>query len=244
MAFLWTLGFVGLVSLGGVGLSALVLAVPATLRRRLVPALLSYATGTLLAAALVGLLPVALAAADPRAVLTTTLGGLLAFFVLERLAVWRHCHAGETCDAHAPAGFLILVGDALHNFVDGVVIAAAFAADIPLGIATGLAVAAHELPQEVGDFAILLSAGYSRRRALFWNLLSGATTLGGAVLAYVTLEPLTGAVPYVLALAAASFLYIGLADLVPGLHDRLGARAGIRDLFLMGAGVATIVLVA
>jgi zinc and cadmium transporter len=244
MAFLWIVGFAGLVSVGGVGLSALVLAVPARLRQRLVPLLLSYATGTLLAAALVGLLPAALASADPRAVLTTTLGGLLIFFVLERLAIGRHCHAGTACDAHAPVGILILVGDALHNFVDGVVIAAAFAAGVPLGVATGLAVAAHELPQEVGDFAILLSAGYSRGSALGWNLVSGATTLAGAILAYAILEPLAGAIPYVLALAAASFLYIGLADLVPGLHGRPGARAGIRDLLLMFAGVATVVLVA
>ena len=143
---------------------------------------------------------------------------------------------------HGAAGQLILVGDALHNFVDGAVIAAAFLSSVPLGIATGIAVIAHELPQEVGDFAILLDSGFSPRRALTWNLVSGGTTIPGALLAYVGLQQLPQFNATILALSAASFLYIGLADLVPGLHRRIGAETGLGQLFLILAGVGTILL--
>lgn len=143
---------------------------------------------------------------------------------------------------HGTAGYLLLAGDALHNFVDGAVIAAAFMSSVPLGVATGIAVIAHELPQEVGDFAILLESGFTRMRALKWNLISGSTTIPGALLAYAGLQMIPQLMATLLALSAASFLYIGLADLVPGLHRRIGAETGLGQLLLILAGVGTILL--
>ncbi|MFN8545842.1 MAG: ZIP family metal transporter [Candidatus Binatia bacterium] len=238
----WIVGFALLGSAGAVGAAALLLVVPPRVRERIVPALVSYATGVLLAAALLALLPEALAAAPARPVLETLLAGLVVFFLLERVAIWSHSlRVGARHESHASAGTLVLIGDALHNAVDGVVVAAAFTSSVPLGIATGLAAFAHEVPQELGDFAILLESGFTPGRAVVWNLVSGSVTLPAAVAAYLALDLTRGAVPYVLALAAASFLYIGLADLVPGLHDRSGSRFGWREIALLLLGVASIV---
>jgi hypothetical protein len=162
---------------------------------------------------------------------------MVVFFVLEKLVIWRHCHDGE-CAVHGAAAPLILIGDTLHNFADGVVIAAAFLVGTSLGIATTVAVIAHELPQELGDFAILLDSGYSRARALALNALSGLASLAGALLAYGALEAIRDALPYVLALSAASFLYIATADLIPGLHRRPGAAEGLSQVLLLLAGIA------
>jgi zinc and cadmium transporter len=211
-------------------------------RRRLLPALVSFAVGTLLGAAFLGMLPRALNSAGAQAVLTTTLFGLILFFVLEKWVLWRHCHEAE-CDIHSSAGALILAGDAFHNFVDGFAIAAAFLASIPLGISTSLAVIAHEVPQELGDFAILLESGYARGRALLYNLLSSAATLPGALIAYFFLSGMSRLVPYILALSAASFIYIAAADLIPGLHRRASRRAGLEQIALILGGIATIWLI-
>ncbi|MEO5864789.1 MAG: ZIP family metal transporter [Nitrospiraceae bacterium] len=177
MVLMWILGFALIGSVGAIGAAALFLAFSKNVRERLVPFLVSYATGSLLGAALLGLLPEAIEQGDLTSSLGTVLVGLLVLFVLERLLIWRHCHAEGPCEVHGTAGSLILVGDALHNFVDGAVIAAAFMSSVPLGVATGIAVIAHELPQEVGDFAILLDNGFTRMRALKWNLISGITTI-------------------------------------------------------------------
>lgn len=238
MVLTWILGFVLLGSVGAISAAASFMLFPKRVRERLVPFLVSYATGTLLGAALLGLLPETIEQGELTPSLGTVLAGLLAFFVLERLLIWRHCHAEGPCDVHGTAGYLILMGDALHNFVDGAVIAAAFMSSIPLGVA----VIAHELPQEVGDFAILLDNGFTRMRALKWNLISGSTTIPGALLAYVGLQQLPQFNATILALSAASFLYIGLADLVPGLHRRIGAETGFGQLFLILAGVGTILM--
>jgi zinc and cadmium transporter len=230
--------------LGGAGAaagSALVMAFPERTRQAVLPSLLSYATGTLLGAAFLGMIPKALAQATAPAVSATVLAGLVAFFILEKLVLWRHCHE-PGCEVHGHAGPLILVGDSFHNFVDGVVIAAAFLTSVPLGIATALAVIAHEVPQEVGDFAILLDSGYGRRRALVLNISSAAATLPGAVLAYFWLAEVTAAVPYVLAVSAASFVYIAVADLMPGLHRQAAPAASLRQTLLLLAGIATIAL--
>lgn len=242
MLLTWILGFTLLGSLGAVGVAALFLLFPKQTRARLVPFLVSYATGTLLGASLLGLLPQAIEQGGLLPSLGSVLAGLIAFFVLERLLIWRHCHREGYCEVHGTAGQLILVGDALHNFVDGAVIAAAFMSSVPLGIATGIAVIAHELPQEVGDFAILLDNGFSPRRALTWNLVSGSTSIPGALLAYAGLQQAPQFNAAILALSSASFLYIGLADLVPGLHQRIGAGTGLGQLLLILAGVATILM--
>jgi zinc and cadmium transporter len=242
MVLTWILGFALLGSVGAVSAASLFLLFPKRVRARLVPFLVSYATGTLLGASLLGLLPQAIEQGGLLPSLGAVLAGLIVFFVLERFLIWRHCHHEGSCEVHGTAGQLILVGDALHNFVDGAVIAAAFMSSVPLGIATGIAVIAHELPQEVGDFAILLDNGFTRMRALKWNLISGVTTIPGALLAYAGLQHLPQFNAIILAFSAASFLYIGLADLVPGLHRRIGAETGLGQLFLILAGVGTILI--
>ena len=210
-------------------------------RRQILPSLVSYAVGTLLGAAFLGMLPRALEGGQHRAVLSTTLFGIVLFFILEKWVLWRHCHEAE-CDVHSAAGPLILAGDAFHNFVDGFAIAAAFLASIPLGISASLAVIAHEIPQELGDFAILLESGYGRSRALFLNLLSSATTLPGALIAYFALSSLSRIIPYVLAISAASFIYIATADLIPGLNREINPHSGFRQMTLLLAGIATILI--
>lgn len=235
----WILGFSALGSLGAVGGAALVLLFPQKARARLVPPLVAYATGTLLGAAFLGMLPAALGRADARAVTGTTLAGLVLFFVLEKLVLWRHCHQ-QDCPEHGRAGPLILLGDAVHNFVDGVVVAAAFLTSVPLGVAAGLAVLAHEVPQEVGDFAILLDSGYSRRKALVLNTLSASSTLPGGLLGWLWLEGAAGLLPYLLAVSAASFIYIAAADLIPGLHRHVAPRTSAAQVALMLLGIGTI----
>ena len=227
-------------SVGAIIGAALLLAFPDALRQKLLPCLLSYATGALLGAAFLGMIPKALEKAPALAISGTVLAGLIAFFILEKLVIWRHCH-DEDCEEHShQGGTLILVGDAFHNFVDGVVIAAAFLTSPALGVATALAVIAHEIPQELGDFAILLHSGLSKARAFAYNLLSSLATLPGAVIGWFWLAEVRQAIPYVLAISAASFIYIAVADLVPGLHRRTGARAVISQTLLILAGIATI----
>ena len=241
MLIFWILGFSILGSIGAIAGAALLLTIPTVVRDRLVPLLVSYATGTLLGAAFLGMIPAGLEQAPARDVLTAVLAGIVLFFVLEKLVLWRHCH-DSNCEVHGQAAPLILIGDAFHNFVDGVVIAAAFLTSVPLGVATAIAVIAHEIPQEIGDFAILLESGYSRSRALVLNTLSAVTTLPGAVLAYFWLAEAQSLVPYVLALSAASFIYIATADLVPNLHRKIKLSDSVIQVVLLLAGVMTIAI--
>jgi zinc and cadmium transporter len=236
---LWIVGFSLLGSVGAIAAAALFLIFPEGLRKFLVPCLISYATGTLLGAAFLGMIPAGLKLAPALVVTSTVLVGMVLFFVLEKLVLWRHCHDGA-CEIHASAAPLILIGDAFHNFVDGVVITVAFLTSIPLGIAASLAVIAHEIPQEVGDFAILLDNGYGRAKAIVLNGLSAAATLPGALVAYFWLGETRAAVPYILALSAASFIYIAAADLIPGLQRQMTAAASLRQLMLLIAGIGTI----
>jgi zinc and cadmium transporter len=248
----------------GVLAAGVLLLLPEHRRERLMPALVSFAIGALLGAAFLGLLPEALENGSVSAyrVALTVLIALLGFFVLEKMVIWRHCHIYD-CEAHggtatpagthfdddhverartAAAGSLILVGDGVHNMVDGVLIAAAFLADVNLGIVTSVAVIAHEIPQELGDFAILLKSGFKPGRAMLYNLLSGLTMVVGGVVAYLSLSFAHTAIPYVLAIAAASFIYIAVADLIPGLHRRPEFSATFQQLTLITLGVAVIVL--
>jgi zinc and cadmium transporter len=210
-------------------------------RTRVVPWLVSYAVGTLLGAALLGLVPQALDDLEPSAALGALLAGILTFFVLEKLVLWRHCHADESCEIHSSTATLVIVGDAVHTFVDGVVIAAAALVSLPLGVTTALAVAAHEIPQEAGDFAILLAAGHSRSRALMLNVTSAAGGLLGASAMLIFGSQAPGVIPYVLGFAAGNFLYVAMADLIPSLHrGNLDRNAG-RQVLLIALGVLTIV---
>lgn len=240
MLLLWIIGFSALGSVGAVIGAALMLLSPESVRSKAVPWLISYATGTLLGAAFLGMIPAGLKAAPAKAITATVLAGMVLFFLLEKLVIWRHCHDAD-CVVHGQAAPLILVGDAFHNFVDGVLIAAAFLDSVPLGIAAAIAVIAHEVPQEVGDFAILLGGGYGRVKALVLNTLSASATLPGAVGAYFLLSETSEAVPYILALSASSFIYIASADLVPELHRQSELSASLFQMALLLAGIGTIV---
>jgi len=232
--------------------AAVFLVLSEPLRNHLLPHLVSFATGTLLGAALLGLLPHALAGvagSDTHAIPLAVLLGLLGFFLLEKLVLWRHCHA-DHCEVHVPderdhvhrrsTGTMILIGDGLHNFLDGILIAGAFLTDIHLGIVTSLAVAAHEIPQEVGDFAVLLHSGFRRGRAFFYNVLSSLTTVVGGVLAWFALQEMEAVLPYILAVAASSFIYIAVADLIPTLHQRAEGKATLQQIALIAVGVLLI----
>jgi zinc and cadmium transporter len=226
------------------------LLLPEQLLTRLLPPMVSFAVGALLCAALLGLLPEALESKDVDAyhVAWALLLGILGFFLLEKMVLWRHHHHGSHAgdDVHHPtnhnpaAGTLILLGDGIHNFVDGVLIAAAFLTNVHLGVVTSLAVAAHEIPQEMGDFVVLLHSSFSRAKALLFNVLSSLATVLGAILAYYSLSSLQGIIPYVLAVAAASFIYIAVADLIPGLHERTQLRATVQQISLIALGIAVI----
>jgi zinc and cadmium transporter len=232
-------------------LASLFLLVPEARRLKLLPGMVSFATGALLSVALLSLLPEAIETAGPanvERVGAVLLGGILLFFVLEKLVLWRHCHQ-TVCEGHTPqhhghhdaaSAPLILIGDGFHNVLDGMLIAAAFMTDIHLGIVTAIAVAAHEIPQEVGDLAILLHGGMSRRRALWLNLLTSLVSAAGGIVAYFALEDVQRLLPYAIALAASSFLYIAVADLIPGLHRRTSAGAGSGQFVFISLGVAVI----
>ena len=237
----WAVGLTLVGSLGGVLVASGLLLFNDRLRFKIVPWLVSYAVGTLLGVALLVLLPEALAHLPARTVLGSLLGGIMLFFLLEKLVLWRHCHTHD-CEAHGMAAPMVVIGDAFHNFLDGVVIGTAVRTSIPLGVSTALAVATHEIPQEVGDFAILLNAGYTRRQALILNLVSGGAAVLGAVVAIFALEWVPQINQYVLSVAAAGFLYVAMADLIPDLHrGRIDAKT-FRQLALAAAGIGTVVL--
>lgn len=235
------LGLSLLGSSGGLLVASSLLLFNDNVRQRLVPWLVSYAVGALLGVALLALLPEALELLAPTPVFATLLAGILVFFILEKLVLIRHCHTDE-CHVHSSTATLVLFSDAFHNFIDGAIIATAVMTSVPLGVNTAVAVAAHEIPQEVGDIAILLAAGYSRRRALLLNIVSGASGLAGALLAFATVSVIPNIRPYVLAFSSASLLYIAMSDLIPHLHRGQGDRSSMRQVLLIAAGIATIVV--
>ena len=242
-------------ALGGL-LSALIagvfLLLPAASRDRVMPHSVSFATGTLLATALLALIPHAMVGAGPfrvHGVGVALLCGIALFFVLEKFLLWRHCHteAVETAHTHEhhrreASGWLTMVGDGLHNFIDGVLIAPAFLTDFHLGVATAFAIMAHEIPQEVGNFAVLLHGGFSRARAFTWNLVSGFTAVLGGLVGWWALRDAMALLPYALAVAAASLLYVAVADLIPGLHRKTDLRASAFQVLWIGVGVGVVIL--
>lgn len=224
-----------------------------------VPMLISYAVGALLAAVFLEILPHAFKDAPSKELLgAAILGGLMMFFVLEKLVLWRHHHShgwpseeeheGQPHHAHehghghdhGRSGLMIMIGDTFHNFVDGVLIAASFLADPQLGLVTALAIIAHEIPQEVGDFLVLLHSGYTRTQALTFNLASSAAMILGGLLGYAALNTLLGIVPYLLGFVAAGMIYVAVADLIPGLHRRPELKITFVQASLMALGVASV----
>lgn len=220
-------------------------------RSWLLPHLISFATGAMLAAALIGLLPEAIESVGPeriQAIGAAVLAGIALFFVLEKLVLWRHCHHAD-CEEHAPhqqhrdraAGWIVLFGDGVHNAFDGVLIAAAFLTDPKLGVVTTLAITAHEIPQELGDLAVLLHARMSPKRALWFNAASSLTSIFGGLFGFFALRRTLDVLPYAISVAAASLIYVAVADLIPSLHRRVDPRAGLAQVALISCGVAVIV---
>jgi zinc and cadmium transporter len=253
----WIILFTAFGGIASAAFAGLFLLVPQHVGQRLLPHFISYATGALLGAALLALLPEAMESVGPdraHGIGVALLVGLGIFFVIEKLVLWWHTHShdpdhngGHDDHHHAHAhgrdqasGVLVLIGDSIHNALDGILIAAAFLTSFPLGLLTTFAVAAHEIPHRVGDFAILVHSGLSRGRALFLNMATGLASVVGGIGAYYGLQKAIGALPYALAFAAAGFLYIAVAGLIPGLHRRADLRTSLAQVILMGLGVGTI----
>lgn len=255
----WIIGFSLLGGLLSVMVASSFLLLSENRRTVAVPHLVSFAIGALLGASFLGLLPHAIESEvqiDPHEIGLTLLLGLLLFFLLEKMVLWRHCHShhghehipeldrpdhhGGHHHKHQTAGPLIIIGDTIHNFVDGILITAAFMTDVHLGIVTALAIAAHEIPQELGDFVILLHSGFSRRKALYFNILSSLGTVAGALLAYFMLNDMQQLLPYILVVAASSFIYVAVADLIPGLHARVQPKETLQQIVLITLGIVFI----
>lgn len=272
----------GVLSVSGAALVAL------NVTKVRVPMLISYAIGAMLGAVFLEILPHAIEeASSPKVMTTTVLFGILLFFALEKLVIWRHCH-GDHCEVHAVhteedcpdnqststkdsavkfkpviqtkpsitakhshthehdfgrSGMMIMIGDTFHNFVDGILIASAFMVDVNIGIVTAIAIVAHEIPQEVGDFFILLHSGYTKKQAYIFNLVSSLATMVGGLAAYYALQQMQDLIPFVLGIAAASMLYVAVADLIPSLHRRTEMAATISQLLLIALGVSSIGLI-
>jgi zinc and cadmium transporter len=250
-----TLAWIVLATLLGGVLSVLAAAMlTVAVLGRVVKHLVSLSAGLLLGVALLHVLPEAFEShAEPHALFVTLLAGLLFFFLLEKAELYRHGHHHEG-DGHehhhhfdqqqaGRGGWSVLVGDSIHNFCDGIIIAGAFLADTRLGVVTALAIIAHEIPQEVGDYIVLLNAGLSRARALAYNALSGLAAVLGGVLGYFIVGPWEQLFPYLLVVASSSFVYIAVADLLPQLQRRLPLRETAAQLALIGAGLAIVVFV-
>ncbi|MFH0835855.1 MAG: ZIP family metal transporter [Candidatus Micrarchaeota archaeon] len=205
------------------------------LLNKLVLLLVAFSAGTLMGGAFLHLMPEALEEMPAMDFSLVFLASFSLFFVLERVVKWRHCHADGSCDVHS-FGYVSLFGDAVHNFVDGLIIAASFIASVPVGIATTVAVLFHELPQEIGDFAILIHAGFSRKKALAYNFLVSLSALVGAVIGFYLSTAVESLVPFLLPVAAGSFVYIASSDLIPELHKEPDFGKAMRSFvfFVLG----------
>jgi zinc and cadmium transporter len=252
---------------GGVASVLIAASLTVGLLARVVKSLVSLSAGVLLGTALLQVLPEAFSRghegaaagvgalqhqASPTTLFATLLGGLLFFWLLEKAELYRHAHHhegdghahGHHFDAHQAGrgGLSVLVGDAVHNFCDGVVIAAAFLTDPALGWVTTLAVAAHEIPQEAGDYIVLLNAGFSRAKALGYNVVSGLAAVLGGVLGYFLVGGFDALLPYLLVAASSSFIYVAVADLLPQLQQRLSWRETLTQMLWLAAGLGIVLL--
>ncbi len=207
----------------------------------------SFAVGTLLGAAFLEIIPHAYEISrDLHQISLIVLIGILAFFILEKLLVWRHCH-GSHCENHSPVvnhdvkkGSILIIGDCFHNFIDGILIASAFIVDINLGLITALAIIVHEIPQEISNFSILINSGYSLSRTLLMNIVTGCAMILGAILAYFVLNDLEFLIPIILAFAASSMIYVAISDLIPSLHKKVEIKQTFQQTFSIFLGVLII----
>lgn len=214
-------------------------------QKKLIPLLVAFATGILLTAAFLGLIPEAIEAVGEggsHIIMPYVLGGILFFFFTEKIIIWRNCR-DKDCEVHSHAsGQIILIGDSLHNLIDGIVIATSFLIDVTIGFGAGLTIIIHELAHETGDFGILLHSGYSKKKAFIYNIASSSTTIPAAIISYFILGSILFIVPFLLAISAASFIYIALSDLTPELHQTTDLKYSIRQILLIFAGILTMVL--
>lgn len=253
----WILALCTLACVLSLAGGAAYLLMPSAWRSKTLSHLISFATGTLLGVTFLELLPHAIEhpnAGGAENVLATVLLGILVFFVLEKALIWRHAHHGDAGEhaghghhghAHAHGrhtGALIMVGDSFHNFLDGVLLTAVFVSDIRLGILTGLAMIAHEIPQELGDFAIMIESGFSRLLTFALNGLASLAMVAGALLAWWRVDEIQTYMPYVLAFTSASFIYIAVADLIPALHRGIRIRESLGQLILIASGISMAVM--
>jgi len=207
----------------------------------------SFAVGTLLGAAFLEIIPHAYELSrDLHQISLIVLVGILIFFILEKLLVWRHCH-GSHCENHSPVvnhdvkkGSILIIGDCFHNFIDGILIASAFIVDINLGLITALAIIVHEIPQEISNFSILINSGYSLSRTLLMNVITGFAMIIGAILAYSVLNDLEFLIPIILAFAASSMIYVAISDLIPSLHKKVEIKQTFQQTFSILLGVLII----
>jgi len=239
---------------GGLLSVSIAAALTLALLGRIVRHLVSLSVGVLLGTALLHVLPEAFeSAVEPHRLFATLLGGLLFFFLLEKAELYRHGHHHEGDGHHhhhhfdaeqaGTGGWSVLLGDSIHNFCDGIIIAAAFLADVQLGVVTAAAVIAHEIPQEVGDYIVLLNAGFSRAKALMYNALSGLASVVGGVLGYFVVGPWEALFPYLLVAASSSFVYVAVADLLPQLQQRLPLKSTLAQLGWIAVGLGVVVVV-
>jgi zinc and cadmium transporter len=249
-----TLLYIVLGTLAGGVLSVLIAAtLTQRVLKRLVKSLVSLSVGVLLGTAMLNMLPEAFEReASASALFATLLAGLLFFFLLEKAELYRHGHHHEDDDPHhhhhhgfdaeqaGRGGWSVLIGDSIHNFFDGLIIAAAFLTDVKLGVVTSIAVMAHEIPQEVGDTIVLMNAGFTRAKALLFNALSGAAAVAGGVLGYFVVGPWDAFFPYLVVFASSSFIYVAVADLLPQLQRRLPWRETAAQLAWIGAGLSVV----
>jgi len=227
-------------SVGSVALAGLMLILGNEKLEKVSTYLMYLAGGTLLGAAFLGMIPEAIKMSEPKLILQSIMFGILLFFVLEKIILWRSCR-NKNCERHMTAAApIILIGDAFHNAIDGVVIAAAFLTSAELGIFVTLSVMLHEIPQELGDFGILIKSGFTRSKAFWYNVLSGATAMVSGIAAFYTLDSLRSLIPYALAFSASSFLYIALADLIPEMHRKTSLKASISQVLLIAFGISII----
>lgn len=262
-----TLAYILIACLFGSTLSALLAALLAwRIQPRLIPVFVSYAVGALLGVVFLDLLPhIFESTGNYHVSAAWILGGILLFFVLEKFVLWRHSHdhtggeavvmpaehvshhghihAHEHKRSNESTAWMVIIGDGFHNFTDGLAIAAAFVTDYRLGVVTAIAIIAHELPHELGDFLVLVHSGFSKMRALFWNLISSLATMVGAVMGYFALRGLEAYAEIFLCFAASSMIYVAIADLMPGLQKRTTAKESLTQIVLIALGVGTIAFV-
>jgi zinc and cadmium transporter len=243
MEFIYLLIALIMGSVGSIALAGLLLLLNPQRLERVATLLMYFAGGTLLGAAFLGMIPKAISMAGPATIFPVILIGILFFFIMEKIILWRTCH-NQNCERHLHAmAPIILIGDAFHNAIDGIVIAASFLTSTELGVFVTLSVIFHEIPQEMGDFGLLLKGGLSRRRALWLNVLSGSTAIVFGVIAYFTLDTMRALIPWALAFSASSFLYIAMADLIPEMHRRTSFADSLKQIFLIILGILIIYLI-